>query len=651
MRISDFLFEREGKYKPESKEVAGLKRIEKIDFSGNFHIAQKPSKTNMILIRNGDLVISGINVSKGAMGIYRGDEDVTATIHYSSYTFDTSKIDVEYFKRFLKSAEFIQLLQEQVKGGIKTEIKPKHILPLEINLPDIEEQKKIVAHFKNIETEDNELKTEITHQKILLKKLRQQILQEAIEGKLTKKWRSDNPNIEPASKLLTRIQAEKTQLIKDKKIKPQKPLPPISKEEKPFDLPDGWVWCRLGDLIYESPKNGYSPKTVDFPTSTKTLKLGATTSGRFIETEIKYINEEIKKESFLWLNDRDILIQRGNSIDFVGVSAVYNDESNKFVYPDLMMKIKPVKLISETFLHHALMSPLCRKYFQNKATGAQKSMPKINQGVVSNTLIPLCSQLEQKAIVTKVEKLFALCDKLETQITNNQTHAKQLMQAVLKEAFSQSVASKNLEVVAVQTSEKNTEEEKAFVKRKMLAAYIIKQSLEDSQFGDTKFEKLLYLSDYHYLQRNLGQQYYAKTAGPYDNKFTYPFFKQVIKAKWFIKQKTGKINRILAGENINKSQNTYNFFSPDELNKVNELIALFKKCNYEQPEIVATLYAVWNNRIIKNEEISDELLKADFLAWDSHKIEYKERILPALDWMRKKNIIPNGWGKIISKPN
>jgi len=68
-KIGAFLFEREGKYKPDDETIAGLKRIDKIDFSGNFHIATKPSRTNMILICPDDLVISGINVSKGAMGI------------------------------------------------------------------------------------------------------------------------------------------------------------------------------------------------------------------------------------------------------------------------------------------------------------------------------------------------------------------------------------------------------------------------------------------------------------------------------------------------------------------------------------------------------------------------------------------------------
>jgi len=436
-KIGEFLFEREGKYKPDAKEISGLSRINKIDFSGRFHILQKPSNTNMILVKQGDLVISGINVAKGAMGIYHGNEDVTATIHYSSYTFDTSKIDVEYFKRFLKSAKFILLLQEQVKGGIKTEIKAKHILPLEIGLPDLAKQSQILAHLKSVETEDGELRQELINQQTLLKKLRQQILQEAIEGKLTKEWRAENTDVEPASESLKCIQAEKKQLIKDKKIKKQKPLPPISGEEKPFELPEGWVWCRLNDVIYESPRNGYSPKTVDFPTTTKTLKLGATTSGKFIGSKIKYINEKISKDSFLWLNSGEILVQRGNSMDFVGVSAIYNGESHKFVYPDLMMKLKPVELISEVYLHHILMSPFCREYFRDNATGAQKTMPKINQRVVSSALIPLCGLAEQKAIVTKVEKLLTLCDKLESQITNNQTHAEQLMQAVLKEAFTQ----------------------------------------------------------------------------------------------------------------------------------------------------------------------------------------------------------------------
>ena len=137
--ISSFLKVRVGTYKPNDSRITKYKRLEKIDFSGEIHLSDKPSKTNMILVEPGDLVISGINVAKGAISIYQGTENITATIHYSSYTFDSRKVNIDYFKKFLKSPLFIQELEKQVKGGIKTEIKPKHLLPIQINLPSMEE--------------------------------------------------------------------------------------------------------------------------------------------------------------------------------------------------------------------------------------------------------------------------------------------------------------------------------------------------------------------------------------------------------------------------------------------------------------------------------------------------------------------------------
>src|SRR3990167_6248869 len=94
VKISQFLKEREGRYDPDDKSVLGLKRLNKIDFSGEIRLSDKGSKTDMIIVEPGDLVISGINVSKGALAVYRGDEPITATIHYSSYVFDERQIDI-----------------------------------------------------------------------------------------------------------------------------------------------------------------------------------------------------------------------------------------------------------------------------------------------------------------------------------------------------------------------------------------------------------------------------------------------------------------------------------------------------------------------------------------------------------------------------
>lgn len=435
IEIGEFLFERKGRFKPDDKTVSDLQRLEKIDFQGLFHIGDKSSKTEMILVKPGDFVISGINVTKGAMGIYEGEKDVTATIHYSSYTFDKNIINVGYFKRFLKSKVFINLLKEQIKGGIKTEIKPKHILPLQIFLPERKVQDGIVNHFENIEVEISDIATEITCQQTLLKKLRQSILQDAISGKLTQQWRKENPDIEPASELLNRIKEEKNRLAKEKKIPKQKPLPPITDDEIPFELPKGWVWCRLGEIIYENPRNGYSPKAVDYETKVKSLKLGATTTGRFIDTEIKYIDEHIEDDSYLWLKPGDILIQRSNSIDHVGVSTIYNGHEGKYIYPDLMMKIQPHNSINKFFLHKVLLSAIVREYFRNNASGSQKSMPKINQDIVNKTLIPLPCIEEQLIINACIEKIDRNCDLIEKIIFKSQQNSELLMQAVLKEAF------------------------------------------------------------------------------------------------------------------------------------------------------------------------------------------------------------------------
>ena len=358
----------------------------------------------------------------------------------------TPKNDEKYpinlrFYHFVFNSLRPSLVAATKSGTSKESINQTNLKNYEIPYFDLDLQDFWIGKLNNTLGLKDLLGSELAYQKALLKQLRRQILQEAIEGKLTADWRAKNPDVEPASALLERIAAEKEQLINENKIKKQKALPPILDKEKPFEIPKGWEWCRLDHLIYESPRNGYSPKTVDFPTSTMTLKLGATTSGTFDSAQVKYIDEDISQDSFLWIKPRDILIQRGNSIDFVGVSAIYQGEGNRFIYPDLMMKLRPVSAISEVFLHHALMSPISREYFRSNATGAQKSMPKINQAVVSGALVPLCCVEEQQAIVTKVEKLLGLCGQLEAMITQNQTHAEQLMQAVLAEAFSHKVPS------------------------------------------------------------------------------------------------------------------------------------------------------------------------------------------------------------------
>ena len=434
MSIGDFLTEREGRYKPDDSKISKYKRLDKIDFTGTIHISDKPTKTDMIIVYPGDLVISGINVAKGAVAVYQGDEPVCATIHYSSYTFDSSKVDLEYFKYFVKSPAFIAALQKQVKGGIKTEIKPKHLLPLEITIPDLQTQQEIVKKISLQIKKTEQLSVEIESQKNYIKQLRQNILQDAIEGKLTADWRKQNPVQKgnpdyDAEALFEQIQKERNS------EKKHKGLSLITEKEKPFEIPDGWKWVRLGEIIKEPPRNGYSPKAVDFETSIKTLKLGAVTYGVFDPNEYKYINEEISKDAYCWLQNGDFLIERSNSIEYVGICAIYTGKDNEFMYPDLLMRFRTQDVLSKQYIHTALISPFNRSYFMSNAKGAQKTMPKINQECVVNTMIPLPSIAEQNEIVKQIERNLQTISDLENQILKRELQTKQLMQSILKDAF------------------------------------------------------------------------------------------------------------------------------------------------------------------------------------------------------------------------
>lgn len=432
VKIGDFLKVRDTRFKPKDKAISKLKRIDKIDFTGRIFISDKPSNTDMILVKKGDLVISGINVEKGAMCVYEGEEDITATIHYSAYQFNDNKIDIEFLKFFLRSAEFKSALKKQVPGGIKTEIKPKHLLPLLVKIPtEINHQKQIVQQLKKQNSKLNSISEQFRHQQSLLKQLRQAYLKEAMQGKLV----SQNPSDEPACDLLKKIKAEKEKLVEEKKLKKEKELPPITEEEVPFAIPDSWVWCRLGEIISFGPSNGYSPKESKTETGIKCLTLTATTSGNFKEQYFKFVDERIPHDSYLWLQAGDILIQRGNSIDYVGIAALYEGASHNFIYPDLMIKIQLPSAIDSKFVHKALVCPFNRNYFTSKAFGAQKSMPKINQGVVINTLIPLPPLPEQRRIVQKLEELMSNCDELETSIQRSRHFNEKLLQQILKEAL------------------------------------------------------------------------------------------------------------------------------------------------------------------------------------------------------------------------
>ncbi|NDP21846.1 MAG: type I restriction endonuclease subunit S [Paludibacter sp.] len=272
-------------------------------------------------------------------------------------------------------------------------VDPTVLWSLDFPLPPLAEQNRIVAILDSLFAQLEMIKTSMASIPVLLKNFRQQVLTQAVTGKLTESWR-------------------------------------VGK-----DL-EGWKKCVLLDVINEKPRNGYSPKAVDYETPVKSLSLSATTSGKFNPLHVKYLDVPIPNEkSHLWLKKNDILIQRSNSLDYVGTAAVYDGSDFDFIYPDIMMKIRANDQILNEYLFYSLSSSMVKKYFKNNASGTAGNMPKINQETVSNTPINLPILLEQQEIVSRVESLFAKADAIEKQYKTLKEKIDALPQAMLHKAF------------------------------------------------------------------------------------------------------------------------------------------------------------------------------------------------------------------------
>jgi type I restriction enzyme, S subunit len=259
--------------------------------------------------------------------------------------------------------------------------------------------------------------------------LEQTILQLAMRGLLI----PQDPQDEPASVLLKKIRAEKDKLIAEGKIKRGKPLPPIAEDEQPFALPQGWEWARLVDVALRGPTNGLSPKPQELPTDVRCLSLSATTQGYFKPQCFKYVDVSPKAAEQFFLKAGDLLIQRGNSLDFVGMAAIYDGSDDAFIYPDLMMRLQLSQSANTEFIHAALVCAEGRSYFQRNATGTQGTMPKVNQATVAGALIPLPPLAEQSRIVTRVAQLRRLCADLRQHLAASQSTKAHLAEALIQE--------------------------------------------------------------------------------------------------------------------------------------------------------------------------------------------------------------------------
>lgn len=257
-----------------------------------------------------------------------------------------------------------------------------------------------------------------------IKKLRELILELAVRGKLV----PQDPNDEPASVLLERIAKEKARLIKEGKIKKEKPLQEIGDDEKLFELPKGWEWVRLGS--FSEIKGGKRLPAGHSFSQVKTpyiyIQVTNMKDGRITRDNPKYISKETQCEiSQYTISKDDLYITIAGTIGAVGVVPDYFDGMN---LTENAAKIV-FRTVDKKWLQKVLSSKVLQIQFTDKTN--QLAQPKLALHRIASSCIALPPIKEQQRIVAKVNELMVICDQLEQQQNENKSIHLTLVETML----------------------------------------------------------------------------------------------------------------------------------------------------------------------------------------------------------------------------
>ena len=313
-------------------------------------------------------------------------------------------ISAEYIVNFLKSPYVDGLVNGETYGIKMPRAGTETMVSLLVPLPPINEQHRIVAKIEELlpyiekygKAEEQLTALNTTFPEALKKS----ILQEAVQGKLV----PQNPDDEPASVLLERIRAEKQALIKTGKIKKEKPLPEITEDEIPFDIPDSWEWCRLGNILLKLTDGTHStPKYTE--SGIPFISVKDVSSGNLDFSNCKHISEKEHFELYERCNPEygDILLTK---VGTTGIPVIVDTTEQFSLFVSVALLKFNQELLYNKYLIHMINSPLVQK----QATENTKGVGNKNWVMrdIANTLIVIPPIEEQHRIVAKIEELMPI---------------------------------------------------------------------------------------------------------------------------------------------------------------------------------------------------------------------------------------------------
>ncbi|EMA3753322.1 restriction endonuclease subunit S [Salmonella enterica] len=425
----------------------------KFDGSHDFEVRKwKEVKKGYTHFANGDIAIAKITPcfenSKAAIfsGLKNNVGVGTTELHVARPY--SPAVNQQYLLLNFKSPGFLKTGESQMTGSAGQKRVPRNFFEnYPLPFPPLQEQERIVNNFTQLmilcdQLEQHSLTSLDAHQQLVetllttltdsqnadelaenwarisehfdtlftteasIAALKQTILQLAVMGKLV----PQDPNDEPASELLKRIAQEKAQLVKDGKIKKQKPLPPISEEEKPFELPEGWEWCRLEEIAYIFSGNAFKSEDFNESAGTKCIKITNVGVHEFIESQ-DYLPSDFNKSY------HNFRVYSGDMI--IAMTRPYISSGLKIcICPDnyhnalLNQRVCAIRLSHFSEYYYLFLKSLfVLMHYQDRFNNSGLQ-PNLKMADISHLLIPVPPENEQNKIQNKINALYTMIETL-----------------------------------------------------------------------------------------------------------------------------------------------------------------------------------------------------------------------------------------------
>ncbi len=379
--------------------------------------SDKVGATKYYVRSAGQFIYGRQNLHKGAFGIVPPELDgFESSADIPSFDVDDSCYP-EWIFYFFKKGNFYLKLESLAKGVGSKRIQPSQIFNLDIFLPDKKVQKEILDRVALLEEKFNSLFQEIKKEEENLSKLRLVILEDGIQGKLTVDWREEDKNYKPANVILEEITEHKERLIENSFIKKEKKFPAIKSNEKPFEIPNNWIYVRLDDLASVVGGVTKGKKASSKMVTTPYLRVANVQRGFIDINDLKEILVSENDFQKYQLEINDLLIIEGGDRDKVGRGALWNNEIEGCIYQNHIFRLRPYnrQLTDVNFLLAVINSPTGRNYFEQNAKQTT-NLASINKTVTRKFVLPLPPVEEQIAIADKIKSLLVICDKLDKEI-------------------------------------------------------------------------------------------------------------------------------------------------------------------------------------------------------------------------------------------